>query len=50
VMHGVSVAKRLHQGWVMAPYLGLFFFPIVIIPGLALLGAIDTFINFRNLE
>jgi hypothetical protein len=48
VLHGVVVRRRLNRNWLVAPYLGLLFLPWILIPGLAILGAADAFIDFRS--
>ncbi|MGR9107417.1 MAG: DUF2232 domain-containing protein [Gammaproteobacteria bacterium] len=47
VLHGVIVRRRWNRNWLVAPYLGLLFLPQVLIPGFALLGVADSFIDFR---
>ncbi|MGH8550044.1 MAG: hypothetical protein ACRERU_15875 [Methylococcales bacterium] len=48
VLHGIVVRRRLNRNWLVAPYLGLLFLPWILIPGLAILGAADAFIDFRS--
>ncbi|MGH8558631.1 MAG: DUF2232 domain-containing protein [Methylococcales bacterium] len=48
VLHGIVVRRRLNRNWLVAPYLGLIFLPYILIPGLAILGVADSFIDFRS--
>lgn len=48
VLHGIFVRRRLNRNWLVAPYLGLFFLPYILIPGLAILGVADSFFDFRS--
>jgi hypothetical protein len=48
VVHGVVIRRRLNRNWLVAPYLALFFLPQILIPGLAILGVADAFIDFRS--
>lgn len=48
VLHGVFVQYRWNRNWLVAPYIGLMFLPYILIPGLAILGAADSLIDFRS--
>jgi hypothetical protein len=47
VIHGVIAVRGLPWGWVVPVYIVLVYLPQYALSGLALLGAVDTFVNFR---
>ncbi len=47
VLHGVVAARNLSWVWVLPPYLVLPFAPQYVLMGLAVLGAMDSLIDFR---
>lgn len=47
VMHGIVAKRNLAWVWLLPPYFLLFFLPQYVIAGLALLGAVDSLIDFR---
>jgi hypothetical protein len=47
VIHGVIAVRGLSWGWAAPVYLALVYLPQFVLAGLALLGAVDTFVNFR---
>ncbi|MGZ8217973.1 hypothetical protein [Methylomagnum sp.] len=47
VIHGVVAMRGLPAGWTLPIYIALIYFPQFVLAGLALLGALDTFVNFR---
>lgn len=48
VIHGLVTIRRSSLGWVVPVYLALIYLPAMAVPGLALLGAVDTLVDFRN--
>lgn len=48
VAHGVIAVRRMAWGWLVPVYVALVYLPPFAIPGLALLGALDTFVDFRT--
>jgi hypothetical protein len=48
VIHGVIAARGMPIAWVVPIYLGLAFFPEGVLVALALAGAVDTFVDFRD--
>lgn len=48
VVHGIVLRRRFNRNWLVIPYIGLFFLPQILIPGLAILGVADTFVDFRS--
>lgn len=50
VLQGIVIRRRAHKVWALIPYLGVFLAPQIFIPGCAMLGAVDTFANFRSLR
>lgn len=48
VLHGIVVRRRWNRNWLVAPYLGLVFLPWILIPGIAILGVVDAFIDLRS--
>jgi hypothetical protein len=48
VIHGVIAVRGLPWGWAVPVYLALFYLPQFALSGLALLGALDTLVNFRE--
>jgi hypothetical protein len=47
VIHGVIAARGLPVGWTAPIYIALLYFPEMVLAGLALVGALDTFVDFR---
>lgn len=47
VLHGVIAVRGLPSLWLAPAYLLIMFFPPQALAGLALLGAVDTFVHFR---
>jgi hypothetical protein len=47
-VHGIIAVRGLSLGWTVPIYLGLVYMPFILIPGLALLGAVDAFVDFRT--
>jgi hypothetical protein len=47
VIHGVIAVRGLSSGWAVPVYIALVYFPEVVLAGLALVGALDAFVNFR---
>lgn len=47
VIHGVIAIRGLPVGWTVPIYIALVYFPEMVLAGLALVGALDTFVNFR---
>jgi hypothetical protein len=47
VIHGVVAVRGLPSGWTLPLYVALIYFPQFLLAGLALLGALDAFVNFR---
>jgi hypothetical protein len=47
VLHGVIAARGMPVGWVVPVYIALLYFPEMVLAALALVGALDTFVNFR---
>jgi hypothetical protein len=47
VIHGVIAVRGLAWGWALPVYVALIYLPQFVLAGLALLGALDTFVNFR---
>lgn len=48
VLHGVVAVRNLGWGWLAPVYLALVYFPQAALSGLALLGAVDSLVNFRD--
>ncbi len=48
VVHGIVIRRRLNRNWLVVPYLGLVFLPQFLIPALAILGVVDSFLDFRS--
>ncbi len=47
VIHGVIAVRGLSWGWAAPLYLALAYLPQFVLAGLALLGAVDVFVDFR---
>jgi hypothetical protein len=47
VIHGVIAVRGMPWGWVVPVYIALVYLPQYTLSGLALLGAVDVFVNFR---
>ena len=47
VIHGVIAVRGMAPGWTVPAYVTLVYLPSIAIPGLALLGALDAFVDFR---
>ncbi len=47
VLHGVIAVRGMNRGWVLPVYILLVYLPQYALSGLALLGAIDAFVDFR---
>lgn len=48
VLHGVIAVRKWSSNWITLLYATLVFIPQFTLVGLAIIGAIDTFIDFRN--
>lgn len=47
-MHGMAAVRKVSQLWLLPLYVGLFILPPYIIVGLAMVGIVDSLINFRS--
>jgi hypothetical protein len=48
VIHGVVATRKLTWAWVLPPYIALVFLPPYALMGMAFLGAVDAFLDFRG--
>ncbi|HUL11311.1 MAG TPA: DUF2232 domain-containing protein [Methylococcaceae bacterium] len=48
VIHGVVARRRVPWGWAIPPYIALAFLPHYALVGMAFLGALDSFFDFRG--
>jgi hypothetical protein len=48
VLHALVVHRQLGRHWLIAPYLGLFLLPQILVPGMALMGVADSIVDFRS--